>query len=300
MRLYFLLFFSLFFVLTCLAQDSIYFQKEAKELDYLADIMANAQKYPHKVRAAIAFKKRFDEVIHEPHSFDFPFEGLDWISIQKLNQNLRIITWQVQTAQDKFEYKGYLQTPDKIAELKDVAPDFQIEYAKHDPDNWYGALYYNFVPFKRNEKQYFILFGYDAHKENIKRKVADVLYMENGEFHFGYPVFKLEEESSLKSRLFFEYGVQSNFSLNYNPSSELIIRDHLMPIHGSMPGQSLVNVADGTYVGYEYKDDHWYEIRKLYNEILSEPLNTNKDTIVKEDKDIFGRIKKPKSKKRKN
>ena len=133
-------------------------------------------------------------------------------------------------------------------------------------------------------ESYYLLFGFVQKDQYSKIKTLDILHFESGEAKFGKSIFKHPRESAkaiVKNRIFLEYSAEAFVTINYNPSLDLIIFDHLIPRMGRIPGQGPTMVSDGSYEGYYLEGDKWIYKEKIYDLILDEaprpkPLDKNR------------------------
>jgi len=142
-----------------------------------------------------------------------------------------------------------------------------------------------------DQKKY-LLFGFDGFQFFHKRKLVEVLsFEENGTPIFGAEVFTKEidgQPSSTKNRLYAEYDASISVRLNYDPSMNIIIQDHLEQMMGQYKGQGMVNVPDGSYEGYYFKDNMWRYKEKIFDLISEEPPR-DKPVVKEEKRTIFGK-----------
>jgi len=63
------------------------------------------------------------------------------------------------------------------------------------------------------------------------------------------------------------YSADSNASITYDDVTDRLVFDNLITVQGRMPGQGPTKVPDGSYKAYEWQNDSWVYIDKLYTEI---------------------------------
>jgi hypothetical protein len=185
------------------------------------------------------------------------------------DSSFRIFTWQLKVNDADYRYYGAIQW--NTAELKLVPlADRSISlenpvYSTSTSDKWYGALYYNIKPFTtaNGEKKY-LLFGYDAYDVNDHRKIIDVMTIQNGQVHFGAPVF-IADKSTPKSRIIYQYSADASIKVNFDENHDMIICDHLQEIQGILPGQGKTMVPDGSYEGYKLEKGNWKYISNVFD-----------------------------------
>jgi len=271
------------------------FPQAAERLALLSESILKDSLLVDRQAAYVAFDSLLIHTLEQPNSFDYPFEEVQAVSIQvPLDNSFRIFTWQLFVDNNTYKYGGLIQknTPtaalyplnDQSAEL----PIYDIEYATLHPEDWYGAIYFNIQAFDSLEQKY-LLFGYDGFEFFHKRKVAEVLsFDEDGTPVFGAPVFSKAAEgypATTKNRLYLEYDASIAVRLNYDESLGVLIHDHLVQMRGQYRGQGMVNVPDGSYEGYYYKNGLWNYKAKIFDLVSEEPprpepvLGTTKRTL---------------------
>jgi hypothetical protein len=93
--------------------------------------------------------------------------------------------------------------------------------------------------------------GFDGHNSNSNRSFLDVLYFEDGEPLFGFPLFRdNEEDPSSSNRVVFEYHKSAQMVLRYQPEEKIIVLDHLGPAYEKVRGNKAYYIPTGDYDGY--------------------------------------------------
>lgn len=244
------------------------------------------------------FIKSLVQALNNKNSFHYPFDRIKTVSIlYPPDSSFRIFTWQLYVDVDEYHYYGTIQMNEP--ELK-MFPLIDRSESVLDPeedilkkDSWYGALYYNIVPFPDSSGQY-LVFGYDAFEFFNKRKFVEVLSFENGEPVFGAPVFEKEikkDMTKIVSRFILEYGADAKVKLNYDKSLDMIIFDHLIMMGSPYPEKEFMFVPDGDIDALYYEDKIWKFKPRIYDQVLDEPprpapvLDDNKKDIFGKDQD---------------
>ncbi|MCQ2237493.1 MAG: hypothetical protein MJZ18_10965, partial [Bacteroidales bacterium] len=83
---------------------------------------------------------------------------------------------------------------DKTAEI--LSPERGVL----NPNKWYGAVYYNVIPFEIDKKPYFTLLGYKASDGLVKTRVIEILSFKGKKVAFGAPLF-LHEKATYHRRV---------------------------------------------------------------------------------------------------
>lgn len=251
-------------------------EQEVKDLAYLSDIMINATKPAHRVRASKEFLPAFKSLLNEPQAFNLDLSSIEGISEQKApNGDFRLFTWQIIEGTNDFKYYGFILNNDgTLIELNDNKEDVQdIEYMTLGTDNWYGVLYYEMKAYEYNGDTFYLLFGYDGHSQYDKIKIAEVMQIKDGQPSFGMENFKIPQEGikdKVKNRILLKYSADSNVGLRFNENLNIIMHDHLITRMGQFPGQGPTAVSDGSYEGYELVDGYWVYNEKVFDFILND------------------------------
>lgn len=272
------------------------------DIKFYADIIANAGNPIHKERANIEFSISFDSWLRSESYTLEDLESIQWLSVkQPEDKSFTIITWQLELNENDNRYFGYIIKDAKIIPLNSTPFLDDLEYDVLSDKEWAGALYYNIYTIKKDGKNLHVLFGYNAHKNYEHRKMVDVLTFDAGSPTFGYELFKKQEPGErgvIKNRLILDYSNDANATLNFNPSLDMIVFDHLIPRIGRIPGQGPTMLPDGSYVGYKWDGEYFNYIDKIYSHTQDTPPMP-KPVIGEDNKDnnIFGGKKKRNAKK---
>lgn len=254
--------------------------------------MVNASSETHRQRASQKFHELFLEELQKPNSFKIPLESIPFIStVMPPDSTFKIFTFNFTEESGKTFDFGYVQTKNskfkKLNPLEDLA---DVEYEKLDVTSWVSGLYYHIIPFKRNNKNYYVLFGYSQPNFYEKRKVIDVLHFENDEPVFGEEVFiekKSETRPIIKTRRVFYYASDAYMNIRDDKDMNAIVIDHLMEVKSRIEGfRGNSFVPDGTYTAYIFKDGVWN-----YNNMLwgANEVNefTKPEDLEKEKSKLF-------------
>jgi len=277
-----LLFVFAFFSISASAQVEVNVEKEVVEMSefeqnviqwgetILRDSLVENRKKAHQELTAAMTKE-----LSTAGNFSYPFDSVQTISIQyPADSSFRIFTWQLYVDINEYQYGGFIQTnapQPQVIKLKDKSVDMDdviLDYEVMTEDNWYGALYYNIMSFDSPEGTKHLLFGYDAFQFFNKRKIIDVLTIDNGMAFFGSATFSPQDTRRtdlVKNRVMMQYAAGSNITLNYNEQLEMIVFDNLIP-HNNMGGQPSW-VPDGSYRGYKFENGQWVYVDKIFDHV---------------------------------
>lgn len=292
----------LFLGFNLVAQDN---EQIKKDINFYADIVANAMDCAHKIRANEALVPLVEKALNE--KIDIDFKKLKWVSkVSSSDSLMSIITWPIQTSESSHSYAGYVLYNDKVIKLKDESESMldNINYVIGDSDNWFGQMYYEIKEFEEKGQKKYVVFGVNAYTQYENIKMADIMYFdESGEVVFGQQLFAkdMTDLRDAKNRVVLKYSDDAPVNLNYHPGYEMIVFDHLIPRMGQISGQGIILTGDGSYEGYYLSEGLWIHKEKLFDHIYEEaPRPTPVLDNEKSQKDIFGKPAKGKSKSRNN
>jgi hypothetical protein len=218
----------------------------------------------------------FTNFLSQPHSFDAPLDSLkkDMAILVSPDNTFRIINWNLQKADNTFEYYGFIQEKyrevikkgffkketketmllfpliDKSAEIKNP------ENAITDNKKWFGMLYYKIILKKTKTKNYYTLLALDENDKYSTKKIIDVLTFDNnGTPRFGADIFVIDKK--YPKRVIFEYAATCTMTLRYNSQKDSIIFDHLAPTQPQLEGQFQYYCTDMSYDGFGFKRGKW-------------------------------------------
>lgn len=267
------------------------------ELSYLGDIMINASKPEHRIRAHESFLPKFKEVLNAKGAMQADLSTIEWVSEHRASDDaFRLFTWQIVAGDDDYRYHGFILKNDgTLYELNDKKFELEdVEYLSLSAEEWYGVLYYGIKEYTHNGKNYYLLTGYNGNSKYDKVKIAEVMYFgDDGAPVFGLDCFRIPQEGirdKVLNRIILSYSADSNVSIRYDEDMDIIIHDHLIRRMGQFPGQGPTFVSDGSYEGYELKEGDW-----VYNEkIFHHKYNNNeaprpKPVLGSGKKNVFGK-----------
>lgn len=264
MRILFISFISVFFVLQSIAQGSnMQLQKKEDQLIQLLSKLRSTKENKAIDKINKQFKDEFKKVLEIEGAFEYPFSSLKTIGdIRSDDKLVRIFSWNVQYEDLSNNYFSFVLKKDDrrggITVIELERQDQHIRLARNETveaNNWYGALYYDIIDIQRRNRTFYTLLGYDFNNKNSTIKFIDVLYFSGSTPHFGYPLFKDENERS--KREIFEYSSEAVMSLKYDPQRELIIFDHLSPKSSKLKEFKEFYVPDMSYDAYIWDGKYW-------------------------------------------
>jgi len=200
-----------------------------------------------------------------------PFKELTAVSVQNSGDEVfRIFSWQVYISPDQYQHEGIIQFLDGSRNpivLNDKSDEIRFPDRKQlTSQKWFGALYYNIIPFKAKGKVKYLLFGFDGATRSENCKIVDILNIDKkGKLSFGAPMFDTEIRGNKKTayRHFHQYDQNAKAILRYDVDQEMIIFDHLIPWTSKEYGVGMTFVPDGSYEGFKFKRGTWREFKTI-------------------------------------
>ena len=260
------------------------------EIAFYSDVMVNAVGDEHRARAYEKLNEALDTFLHIPGSYNLPLDSIPWIKVLQ-GETFRLVTYQWKVNNEEYKYGGFLQWPDKIVALKDNRPFLNGSLrSTYSPTSWYGALYYDIMPFEREGNTYYLLLGFNAENSVLNTKVADVLDLTGNEIKFGIPVFIGKEDPM--TRLMVTYADVSTVHIRYDAGYGGLVHDHIENLQGVGANGESLPVSDGSLEGWKLKDGEWVYEEEAFDVQVEAPPMTEERKERKEEKDILGRPKK--------
>ena len=265
------------------------FRSQEDTLEVLADGMLN-DKEEERLYFCEKFIKKLVSTLKIQGSYQYEFENFENISILPSGDDqFRIFTWQLEVAQGEYRYYGAIQLNHKelqLIPLIDRSFNLEnIETATVSNEEWYGAVYYNIMPFVHDNKTAYMLFGYDTNDYFNRKKILDVLtFDEQGKAHFGTPVFHYPD-GIIHHRVILTFAANANIRLNFDKKLGMIVFDHLI---NDSDVSSAQMVPDGSYSGFKFDEGKWNFVEKIFDQVSEKPphevpLTEEKLKLVKPD-----------------
>ena len=267
---------SLFLVAQALGQPSgnknqqqlMAFQDSLKQISYK---MVNDSIEPERYNASFKLIKTLVSALKIPYSFNFPFDSLKSISIQSSSdKRFRIFGWHVMNNDGSYRYYGTIQMnkPDGKLELFPLIDYTSVFKNPSDSatthDKWFGAQYYKIISVLNNVPiPYYVLLGWKGNTIKSTKKIIEILYFKDGKAHFGMPVFDGDPDNLKKKRIIFEYDRRASMFLNYEPTTNTIVFDHLAPPDPQLKEKFELYGPDFSYDGFKLVNGRWKFITDL-------------------------------------
>jgi hypothetical protein len=202
-----------------------------------------------------------DSYVRSDSIFTHTFTNLKYLGqITSPDKQLKIVTWNLLLSTSSSRYFCYFVVRSgKENKVYKLTADYSEGPIRTDDfysdKNWYGALYYEVSPLKKENKGSWMLLGIDYGNPSITRKVIDVItFSPGGEVIFGKKWFDAGEEA--RFRVVLEYSATAVVSMRFL-SDKSIVFDHLVPINPGMKGNREFYAPDFSYDGYEFEKGVW-------------------------------------------
>ncbi|MDA9564014.1 hypothetical protein N9R81_05000 [Flavobacteriales bacterium] len=217
-----------------------------------------------------AFLEVFKEVLSQDASYEFNFDEIPALGdLRSPDNTFRMLTWNVPSNKRTHTYYCLLQVHQKnskdysLFELEDKSAEITRPLNKLlTSSKWYGALYSEIIPFKRNGKTQYIILGWDGNDEFTNKKIIEVLsFTKDNKPKFGAQVFKLSKGAP--RRLIFEYAEEVTMSLRWEPKRKQIVFDHLSPTKEELKGIRQYYVPDMSFDAIELQKGTWVYLRDV-------------------------------------
>jgi len=232
------------------------FAQNIEKINFVFEEISNEENDSVKMVLNEKIKEILEDFFENENSFSADFKQVKNVGKITSKDNLvNIYTWNI-LLENSTMFNCFIQQKNgKIDFLEQKDCYKPTENQSIYPHNWYGALYYQIVPFKRNDKIYYVLAGYGRYQPATKIKVLEVLDLNNNTPLFGHPVFLKNNKIAL-SRVVFEYDANSAMFLEYNEKKKRFEFDHLEPMR--IENDEVVSFGPDTAIdGYKLNGNYW-------------------------------------------
>jgi hypothetical protein len=260
-------------------------------LRFYGDAMFTLKISKHKAFAETKFTNLVQRLVHSnKDSIYFKFHPA-FVVTESPDQEIKIISWQIEL-DSSYHYYAYFFTKNSNPIFINSKPRNidRINYETFDKDNWYGAMYYHFLPVKING--FYTVLGYRFSNEGNKYRIIEPIKLAQDNLEFGSPIFRIvnsKNEEDLLYRKIISYSPSANIIVKYDEESKLILFDHVEQFTDPKTGQ-IIRAADGTFESFEYKDQYWeYNSYHQLEKLKAAPRE--KPVLGGSKKDIFGKEK---------
>ena len=256
------------------------------EIQKIAPLLLNAKNDKEKLKANTDFIELWDLVIDDPKSMKYDFDMLTTFPIfTSKDKKLRIINWYIPLANNINKYFAIVQYYNnrkeyKVEYLKPLEGEVKSANSlKLNNSQWIGALYYSLTTFKRGNKEYYLLLGWDGNDDRTDKKIIDVLSISNS-ITFGAPVFFYKKQKL--HRFILEYKEDALVSVKYNNDINSIVFPNVTPLNEDLIGLYDFYIPDGRIDAFELKNGTF-----RFKENIQNPFKVKVPNIKKIDKGLF-------------
>lgn len=243
--------------------------------DFVTDSLTN-----NRMRSDSFFTKVLIRSFLVKNSFYYPFDSVKGISsLYAPDSSFKIMTWSLTYNEDLCQQRGVIQFPTKNGSASFIPLyDYSTrtpypEDSVRDHKHWIGAIYYNVVQTKYNNKNYYTLFGYDPNNPITNKKWIEVLTFDaNNNPQFGGRYFSFAKDSIKRQDQFrynIEYKKAASATVDYDPDLKMILVDHLIS-ETDEPDLPQTFVPDGDYEGFKWANGKWLHVDKVFDQKLED------------------------------
>jgi hypothetical protein len=243
--------------------------------DLVTDSLTN-----NRMRSDSFFTKILIRSFLVKNSFYYPFDSVKGVSILYApDSSFKIMTWSITYNEDLCQQRGVIQFPTKDGSSRFVPLyDYSTrtpypEDSARDHKHWVGAIYYNIIQTKYNNRNYYTLFGYDPNTPRTNKKWIEVLTFDDNNMPlFGGHYFSFVKDSVKRPdqfRYFIEYKKEASATVDYDPDLKMILVDHLIS-ETDEPDLPQTFVPDGDYEGFKWTNGKWLHIDKVFDQKLED------------------------------
>ena len=250
--------------LSCWSQDESYFEiaKAESELKLLFDKLYDLEDNANKIQLFEEIDSIFNTALSLPGSFEFAWHKLDKIGKLKSDDGvLKVFSWLMMINRNEYRYVSYFQLNGKKGKssVYKLIPSGSFEVKDYDfvqkLDDWHAKIYYEIITSVYKRKTFYTLIGADYHDSRSTMKTVEVVAIQRGK-----PLFRKDQfldKGSVKNRMIMQYSSDLSASVRYNSELNLIVFDHLVPLHPLYSGSYQFYGPDGSYDGLRFEEGMW-------------------------------------------
>lgn len=244
--------------------DSTIISDELKIRNLLIKVQENKFNDSLHEKLNIELLNSFEKTLNKKGSFLYSFDSIAPISKIESNDGLlRVFTWFTINSKGVHKQYGFLQyyakSKEKVLLYKLNDQSDQLDQAHKlslQPENWYGAVYYDVIENKYLGTTLYTLIGWDGNNLFSNKKIIESLvFSESGRPKFGKSVFKFGKTKV--KRIIYEYSRMANMMIHYDHNLKMIVMDHLAPSNEIYTGNFNYYGPDLSYDALEFKKDIW-------------------------------------------
>jgi hypothetical protein len=262
-------------------------------LRFYGDAMFSLRLKENKSFAENQFLNLADRLVQDNKDSSLLTFHPSFIITESKDKFLKIVSWQIENESKEYRYYAFIFSKDaKPILIRSQERNLdRINYETFNKENWYGAMYYHFLP--EIIGGFYTVFGYRFSKEGYKYRIIEMIRVNEDTVEFGSPIFKVTDEKGGEDFLYrklISYSASANVALRYDEEVKMIYFDHIDRFTDPKSGE-LLRAPDGTFEAFELKNNYWNYIPYHKLQIL-ETAPREKPVLDNKSKDLFGRDKK--------
>ncbi len=208
-----------------------------------------------------AIDSAFNAALQLPGSFDHTWSKLNQIGkLSSDDGHVKVFSWLYQVSRNDYRYSAFIQVSEKdepeIFKLRPASGEHVHDNDfKQEIDHWDGKIYYDLVTKKYRRKVFYTLIGADLNNSSTSLKTIEVMTLQREK-----PVFLEDQfliEGNMQDRVVLEYSADLAVSVRYNEAMDMIVYDHLVPLHPIYSGNYQFYGPDGSYDGLKFTKGVW-------------------------------------------
>ncbi|MCT4616112.1 MAG: hypothetical protein N4A49_14710 [Marinifilaceae bacterium] len=220
-----------------------------------------------RIQYADSISLYLNNILKTPNSFEYNFMGLNRVKIiSSSDQKIRLFSWGFKLSDGKWRYYCIIQKRNKnnitvhnLIHSKTLLKRESVYTAK----SWYGALYYNIIPYAKKYPNRYFLVGWDGNIDNYQRKILEVIdFDQDNNITIG--VKSIKSNNRYLKRIIFNYSTKTVMNINYKKNK--FIFDHLAPSQPKYKGYYEFYGPDFSYDSLEKHKNEW-EIKQNINPV---------------------------------
>lgn len=203
-----------------------------------------------------------EEALGMHGSMDFPWSRLGKIGIiTSEDGKMRIFTWHVADDADHYRYFGYIQVGMKKGKSRlymltdNGKPQRGLMKLDQSVEDWCGKLYYQVLTNQYKRNTYYTVLGMDFNNSRSTIKSVEVMVLQRNNPHFVRSLFAKNRD--FVDRVVLEYSSTVAISVRYDPRTDMITYDHLVPMHPIYENNFEFYGPDGSFDGLEFTGGVW-------------------------------------------
>lgn len=269
MRKWFIIGIMFSLVISLNGQDEHYlelYKGESELKDLFEQLYSDSLENPGQVLTRI--QSEMPRILALPGAMEYPWDRLDNIGVKTSeDKHLRIFTWHVMDDPDNYRYFGYFQVVQKRGKLgvfpllDNGKPQRGMYKLDQRTDDWYGKLYYGIVTKQVKRRTYYTLMGMDFNHSRSNIKFVEMMQIQRNKPQFVRKAFSNGKD--VVDRVVLEYSDQVAISVRYDPMLDLIVYDHLVPLHNVYVNNYEFYGPDGSFDGLRFEDGTWFLVEDI-------------------------------------